>query len=30
MELKAGVIGCGLMGDIHSECLKNIDGMQIF
>jgi len=29
MELKAGVIGCGLMGDIHSECLKNIDGMKM-
>jgi predicted dehydrogenase len=29
MELKAGVIGCGEMGKIHTECLSGLDGMKM-
>jgi predicted dehydrogenase len=29
MELKAGVIGCGEMGKIHTDCLSKLDGMKM-
>jgi polar amino acid transport system substrate-binding protein len=29
MSLKAGLIGCGWMGDIHADCLNKIDDLKI-
>jgi predicted dehydrogenase len=29
MELKAGLIGCGEMGEIHANVLKNLTGMKM-
>jgi len=29
MELKAGLVGAGWMGDIHADCLNKIEGMKM-